>query len=89
MHPERGIPELIEAIIEDYRVKHAVKLQPENIMVTGWAKEVLYDMASLFEPGTIFIPDPVYPVYEAATVLSNHQPGKSGDLGGHQLAARI
>ena len=74
VHPERGIPELIEAIIEDYRVKHAVNLRPENIMVTSWAKEVLYDMAYLFEPGTIFIPDPVYPVYEAATVLSNHRP---------------
>lgn len=73
VHPERGIPELIEAIIEDYRVKHAVELRPENIMVTSWAKEVLYDMANLFEPGTIFIPDPVYPVYEAATVLSGHR----------------
>jgi aspartate/methionine/tyrosine aminotransferase len=73
-HPERGIPELIEAIIEDYRVKHAVKLRPENIMVTGWAKEVLYDMAGMFDLGTIFIPDPVYPVYEAATVLSGHDP---------------
>jgi aspartate/methionine/tyrosine aminotransferase len=74
VHPERGIPELIEAIIEDYRVKHSVKLRPENITVTGWAKEVLYDMASMFEPGTIYIPDPVYPVYEAATALSGHQP---------------
>ncbi len=74
VHPERGIPELIEAIIEDYRAKHATKLRPENIMVTNWAKEVLYDMAGLFGPGTIYIPDPVYPVYEAATVLSSHQP---------------
>lgn len=74
MHPERGIPELIEAIIEDYRVKHNVKLRPENIMVTGWAKEVLFDMASMFDQGTIYIPDPVYPVYEAATVLSGHNP---------------
>jgi aspartate/methionine/tyrosine aminotransferase len=73
VHSERGIAELIEAIIEDYRVKHAVNLKPENIMVTSWAKEVLYDMAYLFEPGTIYIPDPVYPVYEAATVLSGHQ----------------
>jgi aspartate/methionine/tyrosine aminotransferase len=72
-HPERGIPELIEAIIEDYHVKHAVNLKPENIMVISWAKEVLYDMAFLSEPGTVYIPDPVYPVYEAATVLSGHQ----------------
>lgn len=77
-HPERGIPELIEAIIEDYRVKHAVKLQPENIMVTGWAKEVLFDLPSLFDRGTIFIPDPVYPVYEAATILAGHNPVRVG-----------
>jgi LL-diaminopimelate aminotransferase len=74
VHPERGIPELIEAIIEDYRVKHGVTLKPENITVTSWAKEVLYDMAYLSGPGTIYIPDPVYPVYEAATVLSGHRP---------------
>lgn len=74
VHPERGIPELIEAIIEDYREKHNTTLKPENIMVTGWAKEVLFDMPSLFDSGTIYIPDPVYPVYEAATFLSGHNP---------------
>jgi aspartate/methionine/tyrosine aminotransferase len=71
-HPERGIPELIEAIIEDYHRKYAVKLQPENIVVTGWNKEVLYNMVRLFEQGTVYIPDPVYPVYEPASVLTNH-----------------
>ncbi len=72
-HPERGIPELIEAIIDDYRVRHSVTLRPENITVTGWNKEVLFNMVRLFEPGTIYIPDPVYPVYEPASVLTNHR----------------
>ena len=71
-HPERGIPELIEAIIEDYRIKHAVSLEPENIVVTGWDKEVLYNMVRLFERGTVYVPDPVYPVYEPASVLAHH-----------------
>ncbi len=71
-HPERGIPELIEAIIEDYREKYSVSLRPENITVTGWDKEVLYNMVHLFEQGTIYIPDPVYPVYEVASILANH-----------------
>lgn len=71
-HPERGIPELIEAIIADYREKHAVTLQPENIVVTGWDKEVLYNMVRLFERGTVYVPDPVYPVYEPASVLAHH-----------------
>ncbi len=73
MHPERGIPELIEAIMEDYRQRHAVTLRPENIAVTGWNKEVLFNMVRLFEQGTIYIPDPVYPVYEPASTLTNHQ----------------
>jgi len=72
-HPERGIPELIEAIIEDYRKKYAVELRPENIVVVGWAKEVLYNMVRLFEQGTVYIPDPVYPVYEPASVLTGHR----------------
>jgi aspartate/methionine/tyrosine aminotransferase len=72
MHPERGIPELIEAIIEDYRQKHAVSLKPENIVVTGWNKEVLYNMVRLFERGTVYVPDPVYPVYEPASILAHH-----------------
>jgi LL-diaminopimelate aminotransferase len=72
MHPERGIPELIEAIIADYHQKHAVSLQPENIAVTGWDKEVLYNMVRLFERGTVYVPDPVYPVYEPASILAYH-----------------
>jgi aspartate/methionine/tyrosine aminotransferase len=71
-HPERGIPELIEAIIEDYRRQYSVTLQPENIAVTGWNKEVLHNLARLFAPGIICIPDPVYPAYEPAVVLSGH-----------------
>ena len=71
-HPERGIPELIEAIIENYRQRHGVSLKPENIVVTGWNKEVLYNMVRLFEQGTVYVPDPVYPVYEPASVLANH-----------------
>ncbi len=72
VHPERGIPELVEAIIEHYRERHSVALKPENILVTGWTKEILHNLTRLFSPGSIQIPDPVYPAYEAATILSNH-----------------
>ncbi len=72
VHPERGIPELIEAIINHYYVKYAVVLKPENIVVTGWTKEILHNITRLFDSGSIQIPDPVYPAYEAATILSNH-----------------
>lgn len=72
VHPERGIPELVEAIIDSYRTNYSVELKPENIAVTGWIKEVLFNMARLFDRGTIQIPDPVYPVYEGASILANH-----------------
>jgi LL-diaminopimelate aminotransferase len=72
VHPERGIPELIEAIIENYRANYSVDLKPENIAVTGWIKEVLFNAVRMFNRGTIQIPDPVYPVYEGASVLANH-----------------
>jgi aspartate/methionine/tyrosine aminotransferase len=72
VHPERGIPELIEAIIGHYRQRHGVTLKPENISVTAWTKEVLHNLTRLFGPGDIQIPDPVYPAYEAATILSHH-----------------
>ena len=72
VHPERGIPELIEAIIEDYREKHAVELISANIAVTGWTKDVLHNLVRLFEQGKIQIQDPVYPVYEGATILAHH-----------------
>ena len=73
VHPERGIPELIEAIIEHYHDRHSVTLKPENILVTGWTKEFLHNITRLFDSGSIQIPDPVYPAYEAATILSNHK----------------
>jgi LL-diaminopimelate aminotransferase len=71
VHPARGIPELIEAIIEDYRKKYNVTLKPENIAVTAWTKEALHNLVRLFSnQGKILIPDPVYPAYESATLLS-------------------
>ncbi|MBN2076645.1 MAG: pyridoxal phosphate-dependent aminotransferase [Dehalococcoidales bacterium] len=73
VHPERGIPELIDAIIDHYQIRYSVTLKPENILVTGWTKEILHNITRLFDSGSIQIPDPVYPAYEAATILSNHK----------------
>ncbi|HTY81631.1 MAG TPA: pyridoxal phosphate-dependent aminotransferase [Dehalococcoidales bacterium] len=74
VHPERGITELTDAIIKDYKDKYGTSIKTENIAVIGWAKEALFDMPWLFDEGTIYIPDPVYPVYEIATTLSGHKP---------------
>ena len=74
VHPERGITELTDAIIKNYKEIHGTKIKAENIAVIGWAKEALFDMPWLFDEGAIYIPDPVYPVYEIATTLSGHKP---------------
>jgi aspartate/methionine/tyrosine aminotransferase len=73
VYPKRGIPELIDAIINDYRQKYGVSLSEENIAVTGWAKEVLHNLVRLFGPGKVRIPDPVYPAYASATTMSGHE----------------
>ena len=72
VHPERGIPELIEAIIGHYRERHGTTLQPENIAVTGWTKDALFNLIRLFDKGTIQVPDPVYPVYEGTSILAGN-----------------
>jgi aspartate/methionine/tyrosine aminotransferase len=72
VHPERGIPELIEAIIRHYDEKHRVDLAPENIFVTNWTKEVLHNIARLYADGRGVVPVPVYPAYVAGILLSNH-----------------
>ncbi len=70
VHPARGIDELVAAIIADYRRRHGVTLKPENIAVTGWTKIALHNLVRLFSQGNVLIPDPVYPAYESATLLS-------------------
>lgn len=72
-YPQRGIPELIDAIIKDYKKKYNVNLKPENIAVVGWTKEVLHNLARIYDKGNIVIPEPVYPAYEGATILSDHK----------------
>ncbi len=72
VHPERGIPELIEAIIGHYKEKYGVTLKPENIAVSGWSKDTLFNLVRLFDKGTIQVPDPVYPVYEGTSILAGN-----------------
>ncbi len=59
VHPERGVPELIEAIIQHYKDRHGVTLAPENIAVTSWSKEALHHLARLYGEGNGVVPEPV------------------------------
>ena len=71
--PLRGIPELIDAIIQHYDERYGVTLHPENIAVTNWTKGVLHQLARLYAPGTAVIPEPMYPGYVGATILAGHE----------------
>lgn len=73
VYPARGIPELIEAIIRHYDEIYSVDLKPENIMVTNWTKEVLHNIARLFDEGRGVVPIPIYSAYEAGVLLSHHK----------------
>lgn len=73
MHDARGIPELVDAIIQRYKERHGADIKSENIAVTSWTKPVLHQMARLFEIGKAVITEPVYPVYVTAAKLAGHQ----------------
>lgn len=51
VHPERGIPELMDAIIQHYDDVHGVDLKPENIAVTSWSKGTLHNLPRLYGDG--------------------------------------
>ncbi len=72
VHPEEGIPELVDAIIQHYRERHGADLKPANIVVTGWTKEAIHNLARIFG-GTGIVPEPVYPAYESAIILAGHR----------------
>ena len=74
VYPERGIPELTDAIIQHYDERHGVDLKPENVAVTSWTKEALHNIARLFSEGQGVVPVPVYPAYVAGILLSGHEP---------------
>jgi len=74
VHPERGIPELVDAIIQHYDERHGADLKPENVAVTSWTKEALHNLARLFGEGRGVVPVPVYPAYVAGILLSGHEP---------------
>jgi LL-diaminopimelate aminotransferase len=73
VHPERGITELTDAIIQHYDERHGVDLKPENLAVTSWTKEALHNIARLFGEGSGVVPVPVYPAYVAGVLLSGHR----------------
>ncbi|HEX9830487.1 MAG TPA: aminotransferase class I/II-fold pyridoxal phosphate-dependent enzyme, partial [Thermodesulfobacteriota bacterium] len=63
--PSLGIPELREAISEDYKSTYGVDISPSRIVVTMGSSPALFlAMASLLDPGDeVIITDPHYACY--------------------------
>jgi len=63
--PSLGLPELREAIAEDYRRRYGVAVSPEQVVVTsGTSPALLLLFGALLEPGDeVLLPDPHYACY--------------------------
>ena len=62
--PSQGLPELLEAIREDFRVR-GVALDPESILVTaGGSEALLFSLLTLCDPGDeVLVAEPFYTNY--------------------------
>jgi len=60
-----GLPDLRDAIRDDYAAKYGVTIDPENIVVTqGTSPAMLLLFGALLDPGDeVVMPDPCYPAY--------------------------
>lgn len=68
--PEQGYPFLQDAIAS-YYARSGVKVEPSSIFISDGAKSDTGNISELFDvDNVILIPDPVYPVYVDANVMS-------------------
>jgi LL-diaminopimelate aminotransferase len=74
--PMQGYDFLIEKIVKDYRAK-GVNIEKETVFINDGAKSDIGNIGHVLgRDNIIAIADPVYPVYEKATIMS----GRSGTL---------
>ncbi len=71
--PYDGYPFLKNAIVDYYKLR-GVEIHADEVFVTDGAKNGIGNFLDLFdEDNTVLIPDPVYPAYVDANVLSGHK----------------
>ncbi len=70
--PDRGLPELIDAVRRWARRIHGVSLDPAEILVTIGSKEAIGHLPlAVVDPGeTVIVPDPGYPVYYSSAIFA-------------------
>lgn len=74
--PTKGIPELVEAIVEKLRVENGIDVTAENIIVTPGAKYAIFEamMCLLQEGDEVILLDPSWVSYEACILMSGAKP---------------
>ncbi len=74
--PTKGVPELIEAIVEKLRKDNGIKAEDENVIVTSGAKYAVYEamMAILNKGDEVVLLDPSWVSYEACALLADAKP---------------
>lgn len=70
--PEYGYDFLREAIASHY-ASFGVKISPEDIFVSDGAKSDVGNIVDILGDNTVYIPDPVYPVYLDSNVMSGRR----------------
>jgi aspartate aminotransferase len=73
--PPAGLPELREVIAASAHAR-GLSVGPENVIVTSGSKPMIfYTLVALVESGTeALVPDPAYPIYEAAVRFARGRP---------------
>lgn len=71
--PEQGYPFLKEAIQSAY-LNRGISLEQDEIFISDGAKSDLANLLDLFDKdNTVFIPDPVYPVYVDTNLMAGRR----------------
>ncbi len=74
--PFPGIPELRNAIADDFSARRGMAVDPDRVFVTVGGKGVMYyTILALVEPGDeVIVPDPGYPIYASVTSFVGGKP---------------
>lgn len=74
--PDRGLPQLTEAIRRWARKYYDVSLNDDEVLVTIGSKEAIghLPLAIADSGDVVFVPDPGYPVYYSSAVLAGARP---------------
>ncbi len=74
--PANGIPALRQAVVKDLHKRHAVEVNPDNVVIMPGGKPTMFFAILMFgAPGTeIIYPDPGFPIYRSMIEYTGAKP---------------